>query len=230
MPLTAVVAVVVGIALAAIWGGRITFCTEVRGALRTLLPYVLLGPLPLMLVSIIGSASLWTPRYWSWQLVAMALVVGSLISAVSGYRPRLIALTATCFFLLLRVGSQERVGEGWREAAHLVSSRSGPVALYSGLIEVETGIVDGMPESQQYLRSPLLVYGVQEEIRLLPIQATDEALTSQLKGVSSVVVQQRTERSGLEISPRRFRELLQASGRSIESEKKSGTVTWLGVR
>jgi hypothetical protein len=224
------VAVVMGAIVAAIWGGRISVGADYRKALRVLLPYVFLGPLPLMIVSVLGSASLWTPRYWSWQLMAMALVVGALTNSISGHKPRLIAITVIGSALLLRVASQERVVEGWREAAQLVAGRPGPVALYSGLIEVESGIVNGMPEYQQYLRSPLLVYGVTKEVRLMPIKATDEALMGDLRGVSSVVLQRRSDRSGAEISPRRFRGLLLANGQSIESEKESGTITWLAVR
>jgi hypothetical protein len=230
VPVATTVAVVMGAIVAAIWGGRISVGADYRKALRVLLPYVFLGPLPLRIVSVLGSASLWTPRYWSWQLMAMALVVGALTNSISGHKPRLIAITVIGSALLLRVASQERVVEGWREAAQLVAGRPGPVALYSGLIEVESGIVNGMPEYQQYLRSPLLVYGVTKEVRLMPIKATDEALMGDLRGVSSVVLQRRSDRSGAEISPRRFRGLLLANGQSIESEKESGTITWLAVR
>jgi uncharacterized membrane protein len=230
VPLAAGVAVVVGVLMAIIWGGKLVLSGAHRSALRILLPYVVLGPLPLMIVSALGSTSLWTPRYWSWQLVMMALAVGVVIESFSTRRARLTAVAATCAFLLLRVLSQDRVVEGWREAALLASKRAGPVALYSGLAEVESGVVDGVREYEQYLRTPFVVYGVNNEIRLMRMSDSDAEIVGKMRGASSLVVQRRVRRGGEELSPYRFKKLLSENGLSIEEEKTEGTVTWISLR
>jgi hypothetical protein len=104
------------------------------------------------------------------------------------------------------------------------------VALYSGLAEVESSVVDGVREYEQYLRTPLLVYGVTNEIRLLRMSDSDTDIVVSMSGATSLVVQKRVQRGGAVLSPFRFKKLLSESGQYIEEEKTEGTVTWISLR
>lgn len=176
IPVPAVVPAVLGAILGLVWGGR--FPNRVRQTQNAafLLPYIVTPALVFGAASLLGDGSLWVARYWGWQPAAWAALGALLVSSLQGTRGRAVALAATAAFCALRLATQVRHLEDWRGAAAVVSAASGPVALYSGLVEAETMSGAGLPEFEEYIRAPLRVYGISGRIEPLSLRRITDDL------------------------------------------------------
>ncbi len=229
VPIPACTAVLVGGALAAIWGGRVRVEDAQRSSVRALFAYVVWAPLPFLCISLFGASSLWVSRYWAWHLVPLGLLGAIWVASFAPRHARTLALVVFALFLIARVATQRRIGEGWREVAQFATKESGPVLLYSGLVEVESGVVDRAFEGDEYVRAPLRVYGVNQEIRVVGMRESEQSIISKMKD-ARVLVAQRHRRSEANnsdqfTSPERFKLLAAQAGLDVEQELKEGTLT-----
>lgn len=222
IPLAVTVSVLVGLSLGLIWGGRFARSDGARHALLFLLPYVVL-PVGLFAVwTFVSGQSMWVPRYWSWQLPILAVGVGVFLNDISGARGRAVARITTALFLVLRIAMQHRVVEDWRGVAEALAPGEGAIALYSGLIEAESGEGRDKPEFDSYLRVPLLVYGVQRPIQIIGLSQREEVIAEILKGSSALVV---VKRAGFEgTSPQHFTAAARKNGIDMASVGNFGGV------
>lgn len=176
VPVPVVVPALLGVALGLVWGAKLAGRARLSEGARFLVPYIVVPPLLFGAVSALGDGSLWVTRYWGWQPAAWAALGGVLISSLSGARGRNVALAALAGFCALRLTTQVRYIEDWRGAAELVRGAAGPVALYSGLVEAETGSGAASAEFGEYVRAPLRVYGVQGEIEPISLSHLNDNL------------------------------------------------------
>lgn len=200
-------AVIVGLVLGYIWGG-FPRRSRVVDTLAFVLPFAVLPPMLFLGADIALGSSLWVPRYWSWQIVPMAIVLTVLLTTVSarGYRA---AILGTFAMLVLRVASQVWVVEDWRGVAEQVRPTR-PIALFSGLIEAEGDPAGRTDEMNEYLAAPLRVYGVPGTITVLGLRRPEHE-TAELLAASSQLVTLRTKR-GEYRSPDRFIEMAKSLG------------------
>lgn len=229
LPVPVVAPAVLGVALGVVWGGKVLRSPRLSEGAAFMLPYIVVPAMVFALWSLGGSRSMWVPRYWGWQAVAWAALVGVLLSSLHGERGRSIAIAGAFAFCALRLGSQVRVIEDWRGAAEAVKAATGPVALYSGLVEVETGASDKAPEFDQYVRAPLLVYGVTVPIEPISLVRLNSDLSELSPTTASFVVLNRklgeSGTSGELVITRAG-----AIGLTLEAIKRDGIVSAYTVR
>lgn len=229
VPLVAVVSCIVALVLAVIWDGRIRLGSAVRAHIRVLLPYILIPPPLFLVISYLSPGTLFVARYWSWSLVPLALFLGLLVCSVAGERARRIALVTTVMFVILRVLSQERVLEEWRGAAEQARASGNRVVLFSGLIEAEGEPLVGVGEYSQYLRAPLLVYGVRQPIDVVGVTYSQDKLARAFEATPFTLIALHACRSGM-LSPERFLDSLERQGRTLVPEKQGRLITVANVR
>lgn len=176
VPVPVVAPALLGVALGLVWGAKFAGRARLSEGARFLLPYIVVPPLLFGAVSALGDGSLWVTRYWGWQPAAWAALGGVLVSSLSGARGRNVALAALTGFCALRLATQVRYIEDWRGAAELVRGSAGPVALYSGLVEAETGSGAASREFGEYVQAPLRVYGVQGKIESVSLAHLSDEL------------------------------------------------------
>ena len=188
VPVPAVVSVLVGMSLALVWGGRYALSASSRRSVGFLAPYIVIPVFVFAVWSFSGSHSMWVSRYWMWQAGVWAIFLGVQLTAISGSRGRAVALVAAACFFALRLGTQVRVLEDWRGAARLVQENPKPVALYSGLIEVEGEPNTRELEFEDYVRAPLRVYGVTAPIEVISLARLQEDISKAAQGTGYLVV------------------------------------------
>jgi hypothetical protein len=229
VPIAAVVSCIVALVLAVIWDGKIRLGSAVRAHISVLLPYVLIPPPLFLFISYLSPGTLFVARYWSWALVPLAMFLGLLVCSVAGERARRVALVTTVMFVILRVLSQERVLEEWRAAAAQARASGNRVVLFSGLIEAEGEPSVGAGEYSQYLRAPLLVYGVKQPIDVVGVTYSRDQLEHAFKAPPFTLIALHARRSGM-LSPERFLESLERQGRTLLLEKHGLLITVVNVR
>jgi hypothetical protein len=229
VPVIAVVSCGVGVILAVIWDGRVRLGVAVRANLVLLMSYVLIPPLLFLIVSCLSPSMLLVPRYWSWSLVPLAVLLALIVGSVQGQRARKIAVLTTLVFLILRVLSQERALEEWRGAAALARASATRVVLFSGLIEAEGPSQIEVGEYYQYLRAPLLVYGVEQPIDVVGVTYSEEQLKSAFEVAPFTLVAFHARRSGV-LSPERFVHTIERQGREPSLQEQGRLITVANVR
>jgi hypothetical protein len=152
-----------------------------------------------------------------------------LVGSVQGERARRIALMTTVVFVLLRVLSQERVLEDWRGAAAQARASGERVVLYSGLIEAEGPQRPAEGDSYQYLRAPLLAYGVEQPIDVVGVTYSEEQLQGVFEAAPFTLIAFRARRREMR-SPGRFLEIIERGGRMASVEQQGRLVTVAQVR
>lgn len=188
VPVPVLVAVVLSLALALVWGGKLVLDTSCRDGFRFLIPYIVTPVIVFSLWSLGGSGSMWVGRYWGWQTGMWAAFLGLCAVTVRGERARVIMLCSVFGFFALRIGTQVRVLEDWRGAAAAVQTSEKGIGLYSGLIEVESGSGTEQTEYREYVRAPLTVYGVTAPIEVISFSHMKEDLTRLRDRVDSFVI------------------------------------------
>ncbi len=229
VPVPAVVPVLLGAALGAVWGGKVSRTSQSTAGARFLLPYVLVPVIVFAAWSFGGSQSMWVPRYWGWQAGAWSALACVLLASMQGERARKIAIVAAFGFCLLRLASQSRVSEDWRGATEAVKPLPGAVALYSGLVEVETGASASLPEFAEYVRSPLRVYGVSAPVSTLSLSRLEADLRSLPADTSSLVVFNRKLPDG-STSKDRILSAAASAGLTLEALHQDRLVSAFAVR
>ncbi len=229
LPVVAVVSCAVGLILALIWDGRVRISDVTRGSLVLLMPYVLIPPLLFLIVSCLSPSMLFVPRYWSWSLIPSAVLLAFVVGSVHGGRARRIASVTALVFVMMRVLSQERVIEEWREAAARVRISGERVVLFSGLIEAEGAPQTQAGEYYQYLRAPLLVYGVEQPIEVIGITSAEEQLKQMFEPTPFTLIAFHAGRSGMR-SPERFLQIIERQGRTPVLEEQGHLITVARVR
>ena len=174
IPIPVVVIALVGIALGMVWGARGSNDSRLRDAFAFLLPYIVVPVAVFAVWSLSGSHSMWVTRYWVWQVGVWAVLLACCVSEMCGAPGRTITLLAVATFAILRVSTQIRHLEEWREAAQRVHASRGSIALYSGLIEVESGSGAHETEFEEYIRAPLTTYGVTAPVSVLSMSHLSE--------------------------------------------------------
>lgn len=211
MPL--MVAAILGALIGYIWDARVRFDARSKAALLSLLPYIILPPVCFGALAIVGGGAVWLPRYWEWQVGVLSIVLAIALGCIEGARYRALALMTTAFFVITRAGLQVWHSEGWDRVGHMAQKHSGPVLLFSGLIEAETMVSKGKPEFEEYLRSPLSTYGRSHEVAVLRLSATDEELRALL--ARPVLLVAARKRVGQYRSPERFLTIAAAMGHEV---------------
>jgi hypothetical protein len=137
---------------------------------------------------------------------------------------RRIALGVGLGFIFLRVLTQDRVVEEWREVADFIKSQPGErIVLFSGLIESEANTVNPPLEQDEYLRAPLLAYGAREQIDVIGLAQTDSQLREGLRA-PFLLVAAHAVRDG-QRSPERLVEIAQSNGANTELVWKSRLIS-----
>ena len=229
VPVVAVVSCGVGVILAVIWGGRVRLGDAVRANVIVMMLYVLIPPILFLIVSFLSPSMLLVSRYWSWSLVPLAVLLALVLGSIQGQGARRIAVVTTLVFVILRVSSQERVLEEWREAAALARTSGKRVILFSGLIEAEGPPQIEEGEYYQYLRAPLLVYGVEQPIDVVGVTYSEEQLEDAFEVAPFTLVAFHARRSGV-LSPERFLRTIQRQGREPLIQKQDRLITVANVR
>lgn len=215
---------VVALLLAVIWGGRINRQKLDRKLLCVALVWLILPVLAFAGVSSLGSTSLFTARYWSWQIGGAALLFSMIVGALTPIRAQRIAVMLLILGMLFRLSVQTWRIEGWREAAVSIKKESElPVLLYSGLIEAEDPSFPDRVESQRYLSAPLKRYGVANPIRSVGLKDVGE-LQSILPTKDFLFVTTLGKRGDL-LAPTSFLQSFEGLGRKIEQISVEGTVS-----
>lgn len=215
MPLPLAVAGCMGLSLAYIWDGRARLDAATREAMQLLTPYIVLAPLPFLLGAIFGGAPIWLPRYWEWQAGPLAIVVVALASSVQGARVPRLALWVLATVVCLRGVTQVWHPEGWGEAGKMSREYSGPVLLFTGLMEAETAVTDMFAEFDRYIRAPLLVYGRERDIQVLKLTESDDALRPKFVAPALLIVARK--QLGTRVSPDRFVAMAKGQGISVKA-------------
>ncbi len=213
VPLPLVVAAILGVLIAYIWDARAQFDLRSRNALSTLLPYIVLPPLCFGALAIIAGGAVWLPRYWEWQVGVFAIALAVALGRIDGARYRSFALMATACFVVARAGLQVWHSEGWDKVGRVAREYPGPVVLFSGLIEAETMVSTGKPESDEYLRAPLSAYGRSRDVEVARLSATDDELRALL--AKPVLLVAARKRVGDHRSPERFLDIATSMGRDV---------------
>lgn len=159
----------------------------VRERIAFLIPYIIVPLLVFGGVTAWKGFSVWVPRYWAWQELAWLVLCVLLVSRVFEARARSVELLLILVYLLSGVVSQVRFLEDWRGAADSIQSGEGCVALFSRLIEVETGASSSFPEFEEYVRAPLTVYGATRPIRMIGLTHSEERIGGALRECSTLV-------------------------------------------
>lgn len=224
LPVPLVVSVVVGVVLGLIWDARFRFSERSRSAIRFLIPYIVVAPIVFLAGSVVGGAAVWLPRYWEWQLGAIAVVMATILASLAGGRGARLAVVVTAIFVLARLGAQRWTVEGWGPAAEVARSYPGKVVLFSGLIEAETRSGAEKPGFEQYIRAPLIAYGRSADIIVARLSGSDEELLDVFKQ-PVLFVAARKEIAGAR-APERFLEIAREAGRVVvEDPHSSGSIT-----
>ena len=214
----------IGLLLSIIWGGKI-----IREKLDTkliciALIWIALPVIAFAGISTFGSASLFTPRYWSWHVGGVALLFSIIVSALTPIRAQRITVLLLILGMLFRLSVQNWRTEGWRDATVVIKKESKvPVVLYSGLIEAEDSTFPDRGESQAYLSAPLKRYGVSNLIRSIGFKDLGE-LQNLLPSQEFFFVANLGKRGDL-VAPVAFINLFERQGRKVEQISVEGTVT-----
>jgi hypothetical protein len=214
----------VAVVLSIIWGGKVCKETLDKRLFYTALLWIFLPVFTFAGISVIGSTSLFTARYWSWQIGGIALLFSMIISAVTPVRAQRIAVMLLIIGMLFRLSVQTWRVEGWREAANTVLQENTlPVVLYSGLIEAEDPTFSLRNEGEAYLSAPLKRYGVTNlinSIGLRSIEDRERVFPSEEFFLVSIL-----GRRGSRVAPESFIQLLKDDKRDVTLVSQSGTVS-----
>jgi hypothetical protein len=215
---------IVALVLSIIWGGRFSREKIDTKILCIALFWILPPVLVFAAISTIGSTSLFTPRYWSWQIGGIALLLSVIISSLAPARSQRIAVMLLVVGMLFRLSTQTWITEGWRDAAHAVMKDSSiPVVLYSGLIEAEDPTFLLRNESSEYLSAPLRRYGVANHIQSVGFQIV-ESREKELPSEDFFFVSTLGRREARE-APESFIALFKDNRREVSLLSRVGTVS-----
>jgi|GEM_PF-3323312 len=229
VPIVTIVPCVVGLILALIWDGKMRVGCDIRGKLIIMALYAGLPPLFFLVVSYVSPGALFVARYWSWSLVPLSIGLALLMCSIEGWRSRKIAFAITLLFVVTRLLTQERIVEEWRGAAVQAQMAPGRLILFSGLIEAEQQSPVRGREYDEYLRSPLTVYGVDKQIDVVGLTAADDSLRDLFRSGPFTLVAAHITRSG-ERSPDRFLRLISDLGKSRSITTHGRLVTVIEAR
>jgi hypothetical protein len=213
VPMPLLVAATLGTLIAYIWDARVSFDARSRESLRFCLLYIALPPLCFGALAIIAGGAVWLPRYWEWQVGVFAIALAVALGRIDGARYRSLALMATAFFVVARVGLQVWHSEGWERVGRVAREYPGSVVLFSGLIEAETMVSRGKPGFEDYLRAPLSAYGRSRDVEVARLSATDEELRALF--AQPVLLVAARKRVGDRRSPERFLDIATSLGRHV---------------
>jgi hypothetical protein len=225
VPIVTVVPCTVAVVLALIWGGKMRVERRTRRWLVIVALYALLPALLFLLISYASPGVLFVARYWSWSLVPLSVGLTLLVCSIEGQRPRKIAFVTTLLFVLMRLLTQDRVIEEWRDAAAQAHRAPGRLILFSGLIEAEQQSQVPSGEYYEYLRAPLTVYGIKKQIDVVGLTAAEDLLRDLFRSGPFTLVAAHVQRSG-ERSPERFLQLTAdlSESRSVTTHGRLVTV------
>lgn len=143
-----------------------------RDLLVLLLSWYLLPSLLVFLYSSVSGASIFAPRYYSWGLPALSLLLGKGLSLIKPARSKRIMLIILFGLMLVYGGIQSPFNENWSSAIAYAKKRSRgsniPVVAYTGLVESRDTSWVIHPERRKYLLSPFAAYRLDKEPFLLP--------------------------------------------------------------
>lgn len=137
-----------------------------------LISWYLLASLTVFLYSLLSDVSIFVPRYYSWGLPALSLLLGKGLSLIKPARSKRIMLIIIFGLMLVYGGIQSPFNENWSSAIAYAKTRihgsNIPVAAYTGLVESRDTSWVIHPERRKYLLSPFAVYPLEKEPFLLP--------------------------------------------------------------
>jgi len=143
-----------------------------RDLLVLLLSWYLLPSLLVFLYSSVSGVSIFAPRYYSWGLPALSLLLGKGLNLIKPARSKRIMLIILFGLMLVYGGLQSPFNENWSSAIAYAKTRvhgsNIPVAAYTGLVESRDTSWVIHPERRKYLLSPFAVYRLDKEPFLLP--------------------------------------------------------------
>jgi len=191
-PLSLLTVVSIAIILGLIWSNSaLGIISKIGEGLRKreilfLLFFVFSPVIFFLLISLMGSSNLFVARYWVWQQLGVAILVGLMSRFLTEPKCRDVFLSVLVVGSVARIFSQDWMVEDWRGAAVRVSSAK-RVVLYSGLIEGENRWLRDQIQNIEYLSSPLRSYGYQGEIVLLGKDSTLNEVELALTGADYLV-------------------------------------------
>jgi len=180
-PLSLLTVASIAVILGVIWSSSaLGIVSKIGEGLRKreilLLFFFVLSPVILFaFISLLGSNNLFVARYWVWQQLGVAILVGLVSRVLTESRSRYVFLSVLVIGSVARIFSQDWVVEEWRGVAERVRDAK-RVVLYSGLIEGEDRRLRDEIRNLQYLSSPLRSYGYKGEILLLGRDSTPEEI------------------------------------------------------
>jgi len=145
--------------------------------------WIVSPPLLLILNSLGTNHSLFLSRLYFWNLPAIALLTGGVVSKIKPSKAQ--QAFFIIFAALVAYGHSLRPWhiEEWRSSAQILRQQSEtlPVLLYSGLIENESVAWLENPSNAEYIKTPFMYYQIPQSIRVLPGYLDIPENTSYLK-------------------------------------------------
>ena len=159
--------------------------------LAFLVLWAILAPGVCFLASYFSGSSFWLERHYLWGAPAVALCIGY-SAAILTPKAQSVFLMTLVGFALFRETARVWYFEDWKTASVFITeaAQKEKILVHTGLIELESPRWIESPdfETQEYLRSPLLYYGLSKDTNIISAGITKQKLETALLNAPSATI------------------------------------------